>query len=703
MKKRMLSMFLALAMLVTLIPAMTAGAEGNGDSDPLVTEYDLEWTGDAAVVNTPEFDLMPYLPEDISITGVSVTLANVLSGYTPTYSSDTAKVKLTTKVFEEPYSETVKSVVSSSNYPDITFNVHITLTGKYAVTISAQPLDSVCDGTAKIGYANLSGILTNGEAYSGAYICTYETADGTPLSGAPTEPGDYKVTIAVPEENETYRGSLTLAFSITEEAEASWQTEENGEWNDGTLGEALADVYDGGTVKLLKDITTDTVIAVSKNITLTSADAEVPCVIGTETNEHGYLLNITGNVTLENIIVDGGRDRSLTAKRALIAVNGGTLTLGSGVVVRNNQNTTNGGIGGGVCLITGELVLDGGTVSGNDAYFGGGVGLAGGIFTAKSGSITNNNAKMGGGVCVWENGSNVGAMNVTGAVFVTNNTADYYGGGINCHYHGSVTLSGAPVIAGNTSGEETDGGIYLDGNKTDGHAAVYISGLADGAEVKFYTWLKTEGLRIAEPAENHEITTADLAKMAWNGADFVLEKDGNGTVILSLPKQEPDVTLATVNGAQMRISGKQGLRFISSIAKSGDFASVKEYGTVLIPTEDVENIEDLVIGATLNGHAACKVPAVYKYAEDDDKITFTAVITDIAEQNYARSYTARAYAIMEDDTVVYGDTYTSRSIYQIAKLILEDASASDAEVDAAQAIVDAVEQYGDNDSSWPWN
>ena len=164
-----------------------------------------------------------------------------------------------------------------------------------------------------------------------------------------------------------------------------------------------------------------------------------------------------------------------------------------------------------------------------------------------------------------------------------------------------------------------------------------------------------------------------------------------------------DISLATVDGAQMRLTGKQGLRFTSSIAKNGDFASVKEYGTVLIPTEDVETIDDLVIGATLNGRAVCKVPAVYKYAEDDDKITFTAVITDIAEQNYARSYTARAYAILDDDTVVYGETYTSRSIYQIAKLILEDEAASDAEVDAAQAIVDAVEKYGDNDSAWPWN
>ena len=165
----------------------------------------------------------------------------------------------------------------------------------------------------------------------------------------------------------------------------------------------------------------------------------------------------------------------------------------------------------------------------------------------------------------------------------------------------------------------------------------------------------------------------------------------------------------TVNGAQMRVAvGRpQGLRFVSRMGKTEGFhRAVSEYGTVLIPTESLDDgdINNLVIGKTMaNGHEVCKVEAKTLYGEDENEVVFTAVITNIAEKNYTRAYTARAYAILSDGSVVYGESFASRSIYQIAKLILEDETASEAEITAAQAIVDVVEKYGDNDASDPWN
>ncbi len=151
-----------------------------------------------------------------------------------------------------------------------------------------------------------------------------------------------------------------------------------------------------------------------------------------------------------------------------------------------------------------------------------------------------------------------------------------------------------------------------------------------------------------------------------------------------------DVAVATVNGAQVRTYGKQGLRFISSIDKNTvDFDKVVEYGTVMIPTADLNTNRDLVIGAEYNGHTAAKVPAVNIYDETDDAVTFTAVLTDIAVANYTRSITARAYAIMEDGSVVYGDTFTARSIFEVAQNGIA-AGAEGAELEALQAIVDAV-------------
>lgn len=151
-----------------------------------------------------------------------------------------------------------------------------------------------------------------------------------------------------------------------------------------------------------------------------------------------------------------------------------------------------------------------------------------------------------------------------------------------------------------------------------------------------------------------------------------------------------DVAVATTDGAQVRTVGKQGMRFISSIDKNTvDFSKVVEYGTVLIPTADLNTNRDLVIGATYNGHTAAKVPAVNKYKETADEVQFTAVLTDIKVANYTRSITARAYAIMDDGSVVYGDTFTARSIFQVAQNGIE-AGAEGAELEALQAIIDAV-------------
>ncbi|MBQ3055628.1 MAG: hypothetical protein IJC88_05945 [Oscillospiraceae bacterium] len=189
---------------------------------------------------------------------------------------------------------------------------------------------------------------------------------------------------------------------------------------------------------------------------------------------------------------------------------------------------------------------------------------------------------------------------------------------------------------------------------------------------------------------------------------FATEEEMKAACPFVKPIDVNGVALTTADGAQIRVATErpQGLRFVSVIEKNDAYSNVREFGTVLIPTESLDDgdIENLVIGKTMsNGHAVQKVPAVNFFGEDEESVTFTAVITNIAEANYTRSYTARAYAVLDDDTVVYGSSYASRSIYQIAKLILESDTATDAEIEAAQAIVDVVEGYGDNDASWPWN
>lgn len=136
--------------------------------------------------------------------------------------------------------------------------------------------------------------------------------------------------------------------------------------------------------------------------------------------------------------------------------------------------------------------------------------------------------------------------------------------------------------------------------------------------------------------------------------------------------EAPEIKISTLNGAQVRTEGKQGLRFVSTLEKTGEFEDITEYGTILIPTLDIENADEFVIGAKLNGHTVAKVPAVCRYAEDDAKITFTAVITDIKQKNYTRAYSARAYAILDDGSVIYSDVIASRDVYMIASTLLSN-------------------------------
>ena len=500
----------------------------------VITEHTINWSGPADVVNTPEFDLMPYMPDDVEITGFSQVLSTIISGITPTYSTGVAKVELTTNTFEEPASGTVSATFKTEQYGDITFNINITLTGKYIVNISALPKDALYDGNAHRGYSNLSGTLTSGASYEGTYSYSYETADGTALDGAPTEVGDYKVTIAVPDDNENYKGSLTLEFSIKDasEPEASYQSEENGEWISGTLTEALTSVYEGGTVKLLKDVILTDTVTVAKNVTITSDNTDAPCTVTSETDQHEYLLKLLADVTLENIIVDGGSGDSITASRAMIEVGDGTnfgkLTLGTGAILRNNNNTTTNGAGGAVCVKLGDLVVSGGQISGNTAYSGsaiatvnnnnnvtietgsvisgnnatntdnsgGAIYISAGIVTMTGGEIKNNTAvncggavfinkasttsnatfKLQGGSITGNTAKYGGGIYISNAKLlklsggsVTGNTASSWGGGLLVAPNASVEISGSINISGNTNSSDAPGeNLYLDGYEYNG-------------------------------------------------------------------------------------------------------------------------------------------------------------------------------------------------------------------------------------------
>lgn len=490
---------------------------------------DFELTGPCEQENTATFDVGAKLPSDAQITSVTMKdQANILSCFAPTFVEGGRKctITVTSRIFDEPQSAALPIEVKTSNYGTITGTIEVTLTGKYIVNIEACPQDALYDGNPHSGYSGTvsATLKTGGEAYAGNDLTyTYAKIDGSALEGAPSEPGDYTLTIAVPDSNETYKGSTTIQFSIVSEAEALYQTEGNGGWQAGTFDEALLGVYDGGTVKLLKNVGRVRYADLVRPVTITSNDPSAPCKIYAKSDQHGYLLNVdtgasaqrgvSGGVILENVIVDGGSQDGLTAKRAAIAVssgqltlgtgavvqnntnalwengyqsgigggicvNGGALTLGAGSVVRNNQvdngqtDSTADGVGGGIGIYKGTLVIDGGCIAGNEAVRGGGVYLQNnGSIELKSGSLEGNTSRKNGAAVYVNTGNADNTFVMTGGT-ISGNTASGNGGGVFVK-DGTFVMKGG-AITSNTA--QYGGGAFVNNNSPNYHAIFKLSG-----------------------------------------------------------------------------------------------------------------------------------------------------------------------------------------------------------------------------------
>ncbi|MBQ3054529.1 MAG: Ig-like domain-containing protein [Oscillospiraceae bacterium] len=208
----------------------------------------------------------------------------------------------------------------------------------------------------------------------------------------------------------------------------------------------------------------------------------------------------------------------------------------------------------------------------------------------------------------------------------------------------------------------------------------------------------------------------DLGELPLYAGEYILSiksLKANDTGLISvhnLSLYRTDDIYYTLEGAQVRIEGQnafgtfenQGIRFISTIYKSEfnvDSADVKEFGTVLFPKDflnEGDDGADLTVNYVgLNGATAARVPAKNRYLDTGDAVTFTAVLTGLKDTNYKRAFVARAYVILNDGTVLYGDTWTERSIYDVAKNGLDreasgEVTMSDKEKSALTAIVNTA-------------
>ncbi|MBR2327518.1 MAG: SGNH/GDSL hydrolase family protein [Clostridia bacterium] len=125
--------------------------------------------------------------------------------------------------------------------------------------------------------------------------------------------------------------------------------------------------------------------------------------------------------------------------------------------------------------------------------------------------------------------------------------------------------------------------------------------------------------------------------------EFYLESYGNKPVI---------------EGAQYRITGRSGLRFLVNAPMYNNVnnnSTIERMGTLIIPTN---KLNGQALTLTENGKIGdisyLDIPAKFWYDTDNESyMKFTAVLLDIPDDN--RKFTAVAYIIYKDGTIVYSE------------------------------------------------
>ena len=163
--------------------------------------------------------LLPVLASGQSFGGeVTYTLKTVNITEAGYYDIDTAAISGTTLTLpvkavtssDEGQIGTITVTISSKNFADVDATINVNRVNKQPVSIEGVTAQNgTYNGSTHNGYTG----TPTASPYSGGFKVTYAKADGTALSGPPTNAGDYTVTFSL-NPNDTYTGSRTLSFTV---------------------------------------------------------------------------------------------------------------------------------------------------------------------------------------------------------------------------------------------------------------------------------------------------------------------------------------------------------------------------------------------------------------------------------------------------------------------------------------------------------
>ena len=180
----------------------------------------------------------------------------------------------------------------------------------------------------------------------------------------------------------------------------------------------------------------------------------------------GYITGGTGYFINGEDYCGGGvycKDENTVIKLNNISIVGNYADDGAGVYVKDHatfimeggtisNNEADYGNGGGVYVYDATFTMKDGTISNNEAESGGGVGVYNATFTMEDGTISYNKAEYGGGVQVYDD-----AIFIMEDGTISNNEAEY-GGGVYVYNNATFTMEDGTI-----SNNEADygGGVYV--------------------------------------------------------------------------------------------------------------------------------------------------------------------------------------------------------------------------------------------------
>lgn len=232
---------------------------------------------------------------------------------------------------------------------------------------------------------------------------------------------------------------------------------------------------------------------------------------------------------IENSFIGYNESRTADGGGIRMQAGGKTLNISNTRIEGNSAEN----LGGGIILDAGTIIIDGGTVAGNQSEDGGGVYVGENTdFTAKNAAAIEDNTAtddVGGGITCY------GRLDLDGA-YVRGNTSESFGGGI--YYKNSgVNATFTDAVIENNEGKDDGGGIYLeagtitmDGGKLSGNTSIDGGGIfvTDDTEFIGKNSLEISGNKATEEDGGGIVNKGDVMLTSVTVKDNTAKNNGGG-------------------------------------------------------------------------------------------------------------------------------------------------------------------------------